>query len=145
MKSSTRYLALLFLLILLNLAGRNDVIAQQHPSKLGTAFWKNLNPHSSVISKLFIDAKKFQITAYEDCYAGDCSWDPTTLRKTGNVWVATYHQDFTSYELNFRFISPNKIYLLAKTQYRDSDEMDVLEYFFVRSYEKGKSGGISNK
>ena len=143
MGSSLRCLALSLLVCLFTFSSVNKLHAQH--DRLGAAFWKNVDPHTAVITKLFINDLDHEITAYETCRGGDVSWGAKTLKRKGRVYVATYNQDFANYELNVRMLSENRLHVLAKMKYRDSDEWDVWEYSFYRSYEMGSSGGISNK
>lgn len=143
MKNCRIYLALSLCFILLLICSNTSLQAQNN--RLGVSYWENTRPNSSMITQLFIDDRRQNIVVYQNCYDGPCGWGRETLRKRGNDYLASYNQDFVQYRIRVRIIDRNRILVLAKMKYRDTDEWDYLEYSFRRSQGHGNSGGISTK
>lgn len=114
---------------------------------IGTSTWENTDPYSGVLSKLFIDTRNWNLTAYEDCMEGDCSWGSERMMPTDDGFVVTYFKDFTEYEIFVRPLNEDLIQVVATTKYKDcvAGDVDVLDYDFVRISGRGSSGGYSNK
>lgn len=142
MKNCRIYLALSLCFVLLLFCSNNSLQAQ---NRLGVSYWKNTEPRTSVITELYIDDHRQNIIVYENCYDGPCTWGRETLNKRGNDYWASYILDFVEYRFRVRIIDQNRISVLAKMKYQDSDEWDYLEYSFRRNENRGNSGGISTK
>lgn len=143
MKNCRIYLALSLCFILLLICSNTSLQAQNN--RLGVSYWENTRPSSSMITQLFIDDRRQNIVVYIDGGDGPRGWGRETLWKRGNDYLASYNHDFVEYRIRVRLIDRNRIQVLAKMKYRDTDEWDYLEYSFRRSQGHGNSGGISTK